>query len=66
MPWRNRKDASAAAIRSSTLTVLPSSAVTGPCSHRANRVKELTEGWQMPVVVAPKTVVEDFPIAAMP
>jgi uncharacterized caspase-like protein len=35
-------------------------------SYLANRVKELTGGKQSPVMVAPKTVVEDFPIAAVP
>jgi hypothetical protein len=40
--------------------------VNGLASYLANRVKELTEGRQMPVMVAPKTVVEDFPIAAVP
>ena len=40
--------------------------VNGLASYPANRVKELTEGRQMPVMVAPKTVVEDFPIAALP
>jgi len=39
--------------------------VNGLASYLANPVKELTEGWQMPVMVAPKTVVEDFPIAAV-
>jgi hypothetical protein len=40
--------------------------VNGLASYLANRVKELTEGKQMPVMVAPKTVVEDFPIVAVP
>jgi hypothetical protein len=40
--------------------------VNGLASYLASRVKELTEGKQMPVMVAPKTVVEDFPIAAVP
>jgi hypothetical protein len=40
--------------------------VNGLASYLANRVKELTGGRQMPVMGAPKTVVEDFPIAALP
>jgi len=40
--------------------------VHGLASYLANRVKGLTEGRQMPVMVAPKTIVEDFPIAALP
>jgi hypothetical protein len=39
--------------------------VHGLASYLANRVKELTEGRQMPVMNAPKTVVEDFPIATV-
>ena len=40
--------------------------VNGLASYLANRVKELTGGKQSPVMVVPKTVVEDFPIAALP
>lgn len=40
--------------------------VNGLASYLANRVKELTGGKQMPVMVAPKTAIEDFPIVAVP
>jgi hypothetical protein len=40
--------------------------INGLASYVSDRVKALTEGRQMPVTIVPKTIIENFPIAAVP